>query len=99
MLAQLFVEFLPPLLGERRCARLRTVQPAYRTMFSRAVPYQSSAFMEVADVTNRSASFSFVAQSSQQTSTVRPRIVTWIGLLSSSQSQAAQVLIVMIVVS
>jgi hypothetical protein len=55
--------------------------------------------MEVPDVTNRSASFSLVAQSSQQTSTVRPRIVTWTGSLSSSQSQAAHVLIVMIVVS
>src|ERR1700687_6135128 len=38
------------------------------------------------------ASFSFRAQSSQQTSTVLPPIVTLIALASSSQSQAAQVL-------
>jgi hypothetical protein len=38
------------------------------------------------------ASFSFCAQSSQQTSTVLPPIVTLMEFASSSQSQAAQVL-------
>src|SRR4029453_3942722 len=42
-----------------------------------------------------SASFNFVAQSSQHTSTVLPQILTWIGLSPSSPSQAAQVVFVM----
>ena len=36
-----------------------------------------------------------MAHSLQQTSTVLPRIVTWIGLAPSSPSQAAQVVVVM----
>src|SRR5262245_3809972 len=42
-----------------------------------------------------SASFNFLAQSLQHTSTVLPRILTWIGLSPSSPSQAAQVFFVM----
>src|SRR5262245_20992642 len=42
-----------------------------------------------------SASFNFVAHSLQHTSTALPRILSWIGLSSSSPSQAAQVLFVM----
>src|SRR5262245_7112065 len=42
-----------------------------------------------------SASFNFVAQSLQHTSTVLPRILIWIGLSPSSPSQAAQVIFAM----